>query len=245
MSVPAGWELFKEYSEEIKTQNRFFLQKKFERLFEAIVSNPSNKCILSPDTPMFRARINKLGEEFTQVGELRGNKVSLVSNRASPIGISYTYLASNVETALAEIRANVNQPVTVAEFRLKTDLPFIKLQSTADFADGTSEFSSMEICSFILYLSIAFSSPIGNGISRDLDYLPCQYFAEFCKNCYFSGIQYISAARGFGETENHYNYVVFNDDNLVFKEANKFTVTNIVHTIRKDCSVFLKDDGEK
>jgi len=38
---------------------------------------------------------------------------------------------------------------------------------------------------------------------------------------------------------------MFNDDDLVFKEANLYTITNIEHTIRYDGQSHLKDDGEK
>ena len=71
MSDPAGWPLFHEYEEEIKTKNRFFLNPKFERLFLRIVNNESNVATLSPETPLFRARVNKPNKEFEFVHELR------------------------------------------------------------------------------------------------------------------------------------------------------------------------------
>ena len=246
MDYPAGWPLFHEYEEEIKTKNRFFLNPKFERLFLCIVNNKSNIAVLSPETPLFRARVNKIDREFEFVHELRGNKNAPSANRASPIGIPYTYLAGDVYTALAEIRANIRQQITVAEFHVESEKQILTLDYTSDYGvSEEDEFSSMTICTFILYLSLAFAEPIKNGENRELAYLPCQYFAEFCKKYHFSGIRYHSAARGGSVTEDHYNYVMFNDDDLVFKEANLYTITNIEHTIRYDGKSHLKDDGEK
>ena len=246
VSYPAGWPLFHEYEEEIKTKNRFFLSSKFERLFCSIVSNESNTAVLSPDTPLYRARINKPNEEFEYVHELRGNKNAPSANRASPIGIPYTYLAGDTKTALAEIRANVRQPITVAEFHMGANKKIITLDGSAVYSGSKdAEFDSLEICSFILYLGLAFSAPINVGESRDLAYLPCQYFAEFCKKYGFSGIRYPSAARGNSPDEDYYNYVIFNDDDLVFKEAKIYTITNIEHTIHYDGASHLKEEDEK
>lgn len=242
VDYPAGWPLFHEYEEEIKRKNRFFLSPKFVRLFKRIVNNESNINILSPNTPLFRARVNKPSGEFELVSELRGNKNAPSANRASPVGIPYTYLAEDAETAIAEIRANVSQLITVAEFRVESEKRIITLSTYADYlCSGESELSSMEICSFILYLSHAFAAPIKN----DMDYLPCQYFAEYCKQCGFSGIRYVSAARGFAPTDAHYNYVIFKDEELVFREANLYKLANIKHTISHEGPSFLKDDSNQ
>jgi len=246
MDYPKGWVLFHEYEEEIKTKNRFFLNPKFERLFLRVITNKSNITTLSPDTPLFRARINRPDGEFEYVHELRANKNAPSANRASPVGIPYTYLAGDIKTALAEIRANVNQPITVAEFHVTNEKQILTLDCSC-VCDTFDEdgYTSYDLSTFIVYLGLAFAAPIKHGENKDLAYLPCQYFAEFCKRFNLAGIRYHSAARGISYQEDHYNYVVFNDNDLVFKEASLYTITNIEHTIRYDGQSHLKDDGEK
>lgn len=254
MDCPTGWPLFHEYEDEIRTKNRFFLSPKFERLFLRIVNNKSNISILSPQEPLFRARVNKPDGQFEYVHELRGNKNPMSTNRASPVGIPYTYLAGDVETAIAEIRANIKQEITVAEFHVKDEENILTLDDNTSYGGSIEDdFSSLEIASFIHYLGNAFARPVKDGENRELAYLPCQYFAEFCKKHKLSGIRYHSAARGGignkkgknrkGKNKEYYNYVIFNDDDLVYAEANCYTIARIEYEIENNGKVNLIDDS--
>jgi len=242
MEYPSGWLLFKEFEEEVKRVNRFFPNPKFLRLFDIILENEHNIEIIKEETLLYRARINKPNEEYKFVSELGINRNSPQNNRASPIGIAYMYLADEPETSVSEVRANVNDNVTVATYNVKKQLKVFSLNNNA-LASGRyeNEFDSLEIAGFILFLSYAFSVPIRN--SGEIDYLPTQFFSEYCKRKGFDGVKYISSARGFhgyGGKNNNYNYVLFDDSNVDFKEAYKYKVNNIIYDIDKECIIHLK-----
>ena len=240
MEHPSGWDLYCEYVDEITNINRFFLPPKFVRLFEAVFCEKSNVYTASPSIIFYRGRVNKPREKFTSVSELRGNKYANVANRASPMGISYTYLASNPETVISEVRPNIGQTVTIAEYCLNETKKFFSLDYFA-FADNKegAEFSGKDISCFVLYLSYAFATPCNHN--RELDYLPCQYFAEYCKRAGFSGIRYKSAARGFYNCEDDYNYVIFEDSDLVFQNASEYVVKEINYVLSEPEPIALVD----
>lgn len=246
MSVPSGWLLFREYEEEIKNKNRFFPNSKFLRLFDEITKEPYNTHIVKQGTKLYRARRNKPEGEFGKVSDLGVNKTNPANNRASPIGIPYMYLADEPETAIAEIRANVNERITVASFTAKEALHFVSLDGNTAMCSGNedSEFNPFDILEFITYLGHYFALPIQRP---EIEYLPTQYFAEYCKQKGFSGVRYVSSARGLhlGKNENHFNYVLFDANNVAFKDAYGYTVKNISYEITKDAQIYLKDECEK
>lgn len=246
MNYPSGWLLFREFEEEIKSRNRFFPNDKFLRLFDRIIEEPYNTRIVQKGTELYRARRNKPTGEFEWVSELGVNRTNPGNNRASPIGIPYMYLADEPETAIAEIRANVNDSVTVATYTAKSDLAFIALDGNTAIVSGSEddEIPPYDVLGFIARLGHNFAVPIQRP---EIEYLPTQYFTEYCKQKGFSGVRYVSSARGmhvYGD-KNNYNYVLFEDSNVTFQEAYGYTVKNITYQICKEAQIYLKDDGEK
>ena len=154
------------------------------------------------------------------------------------------YLAGNPETAIAEVRANVNDYVSVATYETVKPLNLLYLdQATViDYAEEDGEFRGLEIVSFISQLSFAFAAPVQK--KAEVEYLPTQYFAEYCKRKGLDGIQYVSSARGFGlygVGDTHFNYVLFDDTNVAFCEAYRYKVEKIEYRINKECIIHLKD----
>ena len=161
MDSPAGWPLFHEFEEEIKGKNRFFPSDKFLRLFDVIIESSYHRKVIPQGTPLYRGRRNKLGGEFEFVSELGANKKTPAHNRASPVGISYMYLADAPETAIAELRANVKDYITVATFETIKPLQFLYLDQASVIDGGkVGEFDGLEVASFIFYLSYAFAAPV-------------------------------------------------------------------------------------
>jgi len=239
--------LFDQYAEELRGKNRFFPDNKYCRLFDLIINNPYNHKVLQKGTILFRARANNLHRPFTKASEIGINKANPSVNRASPLGIPYMYLAEEAETAIAEIRANVNQVVTVGQFKTRRRLSFLTLNSAVSYYEvNTEEFEPIEVAAFILGLGFAFAKPV--SVSAELDYLPCQYFAEYCKQKGLAGIRYISAAKGFqfDNRQNHYNYVLFDEHNVEFSTAHEYIVKGISYDIKLHQQVCLdtKDEGE-
>lgn len=209
-------------------------------MFDKIIKEEFNSETVSKGTTLFRARRKKPEEPFTHISELDVNRKNPANNRASPRGIPYMYLAEDPETAIAEIRANVGDEVTVATFKTRKDLNLFVLEAGA-VASGEigEEFDSFGVVRFVLMLSQTFSKPIHNP---EEEYLVSQFFSSYCQSKGFDGLRYISSARGFKQdgTENRYNYVLFNPENMEYQEACDYKVRNITYDIQKGSEVLLK-----
>lgn len=142
-------------------------------------------------------------------------------NRASPKYISYLYLASDVDTALAETRAQIGQLFSVAQYEVEKEIKLIDLRlSTAKLEQmGEGDF-------FLLFrANQAFSTP---AHSTDKDYIMSQYIAEFIKASGYDGIVFNSSRNKRGT-----NYTLFDDSvcNFICSEIHK--VDNISITSAK------------
>lgn len=238
--IMSGWDLFLELESELKRKNRFFPNKKFLRLFDKIIADVANQESVLAGTYLYRARRNKIGEDFTRISEVGVNHENPANNRASPCGIPYMYLADDEETASAEIRANVNDTITVATFKAKRELKFLTLENGGTAScRAEEEFDSSDIAGFILLLSYSFAKPTHNP---EVEYLISQFFSAYCQAAGFDGVRYISSARGFhGDcSKNHYNYVLFDEANVEYVEAYKYKIEGITYDIKKGDVVHLK-----
>jgi hypothetical protein len=132
--------------------------------------------------------------------------------RANPFGIPYLYAASDLKTALSEVRPHVGEPVCVATFKITADL---KLADLRDPRKTISPFTYEEDQIKVLCRDIGYLCRLGEELSipvvpkdANLEYLASQYLCEFIKHCGFDGVMYKSAvATGT-------NYAIFNDTKL-------------------------------
>ena len=239
------WQAQKEYKDfvaELSTKNRYFIDEHYLRIFDAVFENGENTIVIPKDYPLFRARRNPLGKDFRYISELGMNKTSRGPNRASPSGISYMYLAEDEITAIAEIKGHVGDDITVAQFRTKTELKIFSFgEDTPILNKACEEYDDFDYGGFLYMLMDAFATPVNK--SAEEEYLPCQYFSEYCKKKGFSGIRYFSSARGyhpFRTPKGMYCYVLFNDDNVEYVGANQFRLNDIIYQVFKCCPVHLE-----
>ncbi len=140
-------------------------------------------------------------------------KNSVLGGRANPIGIPYLYVASSIDTAIAELRGHKGEVVTTAEFQMKDTLEL------ADLRDPKSTISPFELNEEneleMIYENMPFLTLLGNELSKpiipreaDLEYLSSQYLCELLKQIGFHGIIYKSSI------SDGNNYVIFNDKRL-------------------------------
>ena len=127
-------------------------------------------------------------------------------NRASPKYIAYLYLAGDVDTALAEARAQVNQPFSIAEYKIAKSLKIVNLSFS--HVDCENNGATMEEVMLYAFIHRAFSSPSN---SSDRDYLVSQYIAEYIKKLGYDGIVFDSS-RNLGGI----NYTLFDDSAFEF-----------------------------
>jgi hypothetical protein len=208
------WEAF---CREIKFENRFFIRDKFEiERFEALLSSQTeylNKL------KFYRARNEKCKKlKPSEMGKPPLEKSK--HGRANPKGIPYLYLASDPQTAVAEIRPEVHDKITVGTFKINKPLNIINLQNPvlgSPFQYGDDLEYILVHFPFLRKLGTEISKPIDPEAS-ELEYLPLQYLCEFIKSKGYDGVKYGSSV---GEG---YNLAVFNDDKANCTETKLYAI---------------------
>lgn len=194
---------------EIKNENRFHIKnaidlKKLEKLLKRHIRDISKGRIF------YRARIsNKEGFKTEEMGNPPAHLAK--AGRANPQGISYLYLASDIETTFFETRAILFDYVSIGEFRLKENISVINLRET-ELYDPIQLADLDDLRDFIIHYP--FISRLEKEISKpnrradnELDYLPTQYLSEFIKSLGFDGVEYRSSVNPKG-----YNLAIFNPE---------------------------------
>ena len=158
-----------------------------------------------------------------------------VSNRASPKGVLYLYVADNIYTAVSEVRPSILDVVNVVEFANETPLKIIKIPRTKKEikellarckADTRIERYLIEIAHF---LAFTFSRPIRSG-DTDFEYLATQYLVNELrdKEQSIQGIAYPSFQSHIGT-----NYVIFRQDDLTLQNKPERIIR--VQNVTYDC----------
>ncbi|MCP1135306.1 RES family NAD+ phosphorylase [Paenibacillus polysaccharolyticus] len=132
----------------------------------------------------YRARINGL-TPFKKDDELGAPPDGHASyGRVNPKGISYLYVAETEDTVIAEIQPWLGSSITIAEC---TALESLKV---VDLLPSQEEISAVH--SYRKVISREFSKPV-RPETKELDYIPTQYIAEWFKNKGIDGVRYESA----------------------------------------------------
>lgn len=237
LDIQRGW---REFSKEIKEQNRFFpqtsLYKKlftnakegndaqaetFNLLLDSLAKNYSTGRLF------YRARVH---EDRLSISDMRAPPAKIVTaGRANPIGISYLYLAENEPTCIAEVRPSNGCMVSVATFKLKENLRFLDLtepRKRASFLTQESEnlIDSLIHIDLLEIFAAELSKPVLPNRSH-LDYIPTQFLCEYFKAvCNFNGLIFNSS---FGRGKN----IVLFDQNLVDDVSmNYYNISSIDHS---------------
>ncbi|MDD6047456.1 MAG: RES family NAD+ phosphorylase [bacterium] len=220
-AVPKLWI---EFVEALKHKNRFFPGEKFIPLLNKLEMFKDD---LKKRSSFHRARIMGIEyledidiledteneSEVAQEKVLRGFPASemnappfsiALSGRANPSGISYLYLASTPETACAEVRPEIGDLISVAEFKILRNLQIINL---CKLADEKKHYISIEDECFFEVLQQAFSRPCRPH--NDAEYLATQFVSSYLASKGYAGIKYFSAQ---DSKNKEYNLVLFNRD---------------------------------
>ncbi len=212
------------FSDEIKKKNRFHFVsaldlEKLKSLFKHFEKE------ITKGKKFYRARIN--GSKSVYKKEDMGNPPAHLakSGRANPEGISYLYLAGDLETTLYEVRASLFDYVSVGTFKLDDNIKVVNLsEETYDiFRQAESETLDELIIhkSFIRKLEEELSKPRRRSDS-ELDYLPTQYLSELIKSMGCDGIEFKSSLNKEG-----LNLVIFNPEKFRCIEVKLYDIENI------------------
>lgn len=167
----------------------------------------------------YRSRKSSSGLKYTpsKMGKPPSHKVK--NGRANPTGIPYLYLASNIGTAISEIRPTIKEEITVGVFKVVEPLSVIKLHAISPFDfRGSEDFE-------VLINNIGYLKRRGRDLSKpvnpkaaDLEYLPTQYLCEFIKSSGWDGVSYQSSLA------DGYNLAIFSDDKLKCIKTNLYEI---------------------
>lgn len=217
------WENFRE---ELKHNNRFFPNN--APTIESIrpFGKYLGKIFKNGESYFWRARLNSYGKpiDISDIGKPPA-KIS-TNGRANPIGIPYLYVASNPETAIAEIRGHKGEIVTVAKFEILEDLELADLR---DPKTTVTPFGLEDDELELIYTNLPFLELLGYELSKpivpreaNLEYLPSQYLSEILKHIGFHGIIYKSSIADGS------NFVLFDDNKVKAIKTLQYRITDII-----------------
>ena len=221
-SAVQEWEDFRE---ELKHRNRFFPKniqatQQLKELFGFLVAPTADIPI-----KVYRARMCEQTQPYPldQMGKppavLTGN------GRANPVGIPCLYVASDTNTAIAEIRPHKGEMVCAAEFEVAGKIELADLRyprkTISPFLLSEEQIKLLRrYMGYLCRLSEELTMPVLPK-SAHLEYLPSQYLCEFIKHCKFDGLIYRSAM-GPGV-----NYAIFNDANVTGIDVHQYRIDDI------------------
>lgn len=225
--LEVSWEKF---VEEIKFENRFHIKNtieltKLEKLLKRHQRDIFKGKIL------YRARISeKNGFNISEMGNPPRHLTK--AGRANPQGISYLYLASDIDTTVSEIRAALFDFVSIGEFRLKEDITVINLRET-ELYDPIYLADQDELKDFIIHFPFVYRlekeiSKPSRRADNELDYLPTQYLSEFIKSLGFDGVEYKSSVNPKG-----HNLAIFSTDKFECIKSYVHEVENVTFGHKK------------
>jgi RES domain-containing protein len=228
--------LWEDLSNHLKKERRFIISNErieniLSRLPVAIERTYRN---INVGKKFYRARLgpdnaDEFGKAFTpkQMGMPPPDRTP--EGRANPFGIPFLYLASELSTAISEVRPWKGAYVSVATFESKEELRLVDLADDFSIHDpfGILELNFVVEDNILLRrLSKELSEPINPNKSR-IEYIPSQFLTEIIRDEGYQGIIYPSAL-GSGQ-----NIVLFDDRLVKCKSVKLYFVNEIQYEFSK------------
>lgn len=175
-------------------------------------------------TVLYRARIidsekikASLGLKVSTDGKLSGYDES--NSREAPLGysaegrnnisgVSYLYLASDAETACAEVKPTVRQLVSLAEFIIKRQVQIIDFSDEKVFESKSSDDESISLGSLFAKIMLQYFVPVVDSA----EYRATQIITDHIRKTGIDGVAYKSFYNERGT-----NYTIFNSDRNRFE----------------------------
>lgn len=178
-----------------------------------LITSESRRMLLSKDEVLWRSQLGIAEPRQVIWEEGVYNDTSLLPHpaermkprfgmapegRVNPKGISYLYLSTDPNTAMAECRPWLQSPISLGKFITTKELSIVDFSkdvyTPVSIMDLKKEKSDKHFVEMVIWGQInkAFTEPISNSDFK-ADYAPTQVIAELFKNKKFDGIKYKSA----------------------------------------------------
>jgi hypothetical protein len=148
MSEFKSWRSYWEFRRAIMQRTRYLKEPEVQHFLDAVLATHHTRVVTIPaGTVLWRAQVgpdsydarDQAGEEPVPFPAKRMKPIPGFARegRVNPRGISYLYLATHCDTALAEVHPRIGSLISVGKFRVKRDLTIVNC--TTD-KKGTSIF---------------------------------------------------------------------------------------------------------
>lgn len=263
---PEDWQGFIKY---LSDNNRFILSEYWEKFVNTIVNTAHKRTkTLKKNKMLFRARIGTSWVEFDN-GDFDSCPISpdqmgpppidiARAGRLNPERIPYLYLASTIDTAVAEVRPWIKSEVTIGYFKIASDLRILDTSHDKP-SDSPSLYEwNMDEESFDIRkrpnhsftptekekciwggINTTFSRPISPNDSP-LKYLPTQFLSEKLKTEGYDGIAYKSSLN-----EDGYNIALFDSQKAKCIKCHMYGIKKVTYGYEESGNpVYLQNHGE-
>ena len=203
-----SWLSYHEFERKTKRTCRYIFDQSVQEFLNTVLATSKNRYREVPQgTNFWRSQLGNgwrpivqekehLGDEPCPLPSERMQPLPHMANegRANPKGIPYLYVATDKDTAMAEVRPWLGSKISVGQFKIKKDITLVdcSVLHAKKFVfylkEPTAEKKEEAVWSDIDW---AFSNPVTANDSI-ADYIPTQIIAELFKNNGLDGIAYKS-----------------------------------------------------
>ena len=203
-----SWRSFWNFEQATKNRTRYGHAPEVEAFLDTVLQTTEKRVeVLAQEKILWRAQLGCDWEPIYEKGEYIDDnpaphppdRMKPLSGRASegranPKGIPYLYLATNRDTALAEVRPWIGSFISVGQFKTLRELRLVNCTTDQQGFVFYLKEPSAEKREEAVWASIdqAFARPVSP--SDDIaDYVPTQIIAELFKANNFDGVAYRSS----------------------------------------------------
>jgi hypothetical protein len=204
-----SWGSYRTFAHSVRRKARYVFEDQVNRFLQTVLSTShSRKMPLPSKRFLWRAQLGDHWEEEEINGELSIEQHPLppvrmkplvhspLEGRVNPKGISCLYLATEKETAMAEVRPWIGSYISVGQFEIVKDLMLINCFSQ----QGTDLLHHIYMkepgpdkreTAVWAHIDHAFSQPV-SADNATTEYIPTQILAELFRKNGFDGVAYKS-----------------------------------------------------
>lgn len=227
---------WKELFTKIQTKYPFLFEYSFSLNDIEFGSDFCNKLILLQNNKFVKKILTSWIKKYKKIkfwgyerNESGRNYKNIKEGRMNKVNEHHLYLASDIETAIAEVRPLNMQQVSVATVNIKKELKLFDFTKKFKFGDGTKD------CDYISYEYVSKMCSIPNYNDNDL-YKPTQMISSYIRKLGFDGIIYPSSLNEYGknilifefaspEVDNDYFEIISTD---VYQAKNEIKIKKIL-----------------
>lgn len=216
--------VWEEIKKKVKFQSRYLVDLDDYELEKLVDIDTS----LAPGTRLYRARIVPEGHKYLQKDAMGVPPTQkAIAGRANPIGIPYLYLCKDVDTTYYEVRAALQDRISVGSFITVRELSIVSFDSNIslyeEYASSGNLVDGIVRKRVLESIRVDLSKPL-RRYDTELDYVPTQFICEYCRiKLHADGVTFESSLHPGGQ-----NYVLFSSDAVICQLVKTHTVDQIV-----------------